>query len=57
MSYSYGGSNINFDTNPKYPIISVKIDIYRKDPYTVSSNFYHYNASSASSKPSSSKKK
>jgi hypothetical protein len=24
MSYSYGGSNINFDTNPSYPIISVK---------------------------------
>lgn len=23
MSYSYGGSNINFDTNPSYPIISV----------------------------------
>lgn len=26
MSYSYGGSNINFETNPSYPIISVTID-------------------------------
>ena len=23
MSYSYGGSNINFETNPSYPIVSV----------------------------------
>lgn len=23
LSYSYMGSNINFDTNPTYPIISV----------------------------------
>lgn len=22
MSYSYGGSNVNFETNPTYPIIS-----------------------------------
>ena len=25
MSYSYGGSNVNFETNPTYPIISVTI--------------------------------
>jgi len=45
MSYSYGGSNINFDTNPSYPIISVKIDLYRKDRYIVSLNFYLCNQS------------
>jgi hypothetical protein len=45
MSYSYGGSNINFDTNPSYPIISVKIDLYRKDRYIVSLNFYPCNQS------------
>ena len=26
VSYSYGGSNINFSTNPPYPIISVRTD-------------------------------
>jgi hypothetical protein len=25
LSYSYGGSNINFDTNASYPIISVQL--------------------------------
>ena len=26
VSYSYGGSNINFTTNPPYPIISVSVE-------------------------------
>jgi hypothetical protein len=26
LSYSYGGSNINFDTHAAYPIISVSIN-------------------------------
>jgi len=47
MSYSYGGGNINFDTNPSYPIISVNILISRKDRYIVSLNSSLYNQSLA----------
>lgn len=49
MSYSYGGSNINFETNPAYPIISVPPVLYRKDPFTASSSFCPSRPSSASS--------
>ena len=38
MSYSYGGSNINFETNPHYPSFSVFDMIYRKGQFTVCSN-------------------
>ena len=44
MSYSYGGSNINFETNPPYPIISVLRLLSRKEPSTASSSsppIYH----------------
>jgi hypothetical protein len=39
MSYSYGGSNINFDTNPNYPIISVRYFISRNALFTVYLSF------------------
>lgn len=57
MSYSYGGSNINFDTNPSYPIVSVILTLCRKDPFIVCLNFYLYNQSSVFLKPYYFKKK
>lgn len=39
LSYSYGGSNINFDTNNTYPIVSVCFYLYRKEEFIVSLNF------------------
>lgn len=47
MSYSYGGSNINFDTNPSYPIVSVIIVLNRKRLSTVSLSSYPYKLLSA----------
>ena len=41
LSYSYGGSNINFDTYSSYPIVSVFDIRYRKERYIVSLNFFH----------------
>jgi hypothetical protein len=40
VSYSYGGSNICFDTNNSYPIISVKLSLSRKGQFTVSLSFF-----------------
>ncbi len=42
LSYSYGGSNINFDTYSSYPMVSVFNLRYRKERYIVSLNFFHY---------------
>ena len=30
MSYSYGGGNVTFETNPAYPIISVLILLFKE---------------------------
>lgn len=57
MSYSYGGSNINFETNPPYPIISVLRLLSRKEPSTASSSSCQSRPSSAYSKPSCWKKR
>ena len=57
LSYSYGGSNINFDTNATYPIVSVPLAPLRNAQFTAYSNFCPCNASSASSRRSSSKKR
>lgn len=50
LSYSYGGSNINFDTHAAYPIVSVLNNLYRSDQYIVFLSFCLFNASSACSK-------
>ena len=57
ISYSYGGSNINFDTSPSYPIVSVIYLLSRKEPSIAFSSFYHSRTSSAFLKPYYSKKK
>jgi hypothetical protein len=41
LSYSYGGSNINFDTFSSYPMVSVFNIRFRKGRYIVSLNFSH----------------
>lgn len=57
LSYSYGGSNINFDTNPTYPIVSVSMLQCRKGLFIACSSFCHCSASSVSSKLSCLKRK
>jgi hypothetical protein len=57
LSYSYGGSNINFDTNQTYPIVSVSMPLCRNEPFIVCSSFYRFSPSSVSSKQSSLKRK
>lgn len=50
LSYSYGGSNINFDTNNTYPIVSVCFLLCRKEEFIVCLNFYLCSVSSVFSK-------
>jgi hypothetical protein len=57
MSYSYGGSNITFETNPPYPIVSVLSAPLRKRPSTAPSSSCPSRPSSASSRPFSSKRR
>jgi hypothetical protein len=52
LSYSYGGSNINFDTNSTYPIVSVSKHLCRKGPFIAFSSFCHCSASLVSLKQS-----
>lgn len=49
LSYSYGGSNINFDTNAIYPIVSVRSFRHRKELSTACSSSYLFRPSSPSS--------
>lgn len=57
MSYSYGGSNITFETNPTYPIVSVRVKLLRKEQSIVYSSSCLSRPSYLFSKPSSQRKK